>query len=182
MDRTSTRYPATIDDFDELRAEKRAQLIAGRIIHDPAPAYRHQRVLMNLVLALGEEVRRAADGELLCAPIDVELGPHDVFQPEIVYISRERSAIITERRIVGAPDLVIDIISPSSAYLDRNIKRRVYERTGVCEYWIVEAAVEAVDVLVNGRAGFVGTRVTGDASIASPVLPGLAITVSSIFR
>jgi Uma2 family endonuclease len=177
---TTTRR-ATIEDIDRLEPETRAQLIGGDIVFEPAPTYRHQRIVVRLVMSIGDYARRHG-GEVLCAPVDVELGPHDLFQPDVIYISDERTSIITEKRIVGAPDLVIEILSPSSGYHDLRTKKIVYERTGVSEYWVVDPMLETIEVFVNGSEGFDGgVQITGEAAVASRILPHLDMTARKLF-
>ena len=178
---STTTYRATVEDFDRLDRETRVQLIDGVLLQEPAPTYRHQRAVIRLVMALGAFVR-SHDGEVLCAPIDVELGVHDIFQPDVIFISEERRSIITEKRIVGAPDLVIEILSPGTSHYDLHIKKRVYESTGVREYWIVDPLLETLDILVNGDRGFDAVvRVAADEQVVSAVLPGLVLAPTSLF-
>lgn len=180
MDQRITKR-ATVGDIEQLEPETRVQLIDGAICQEPAPTYRHQRIVVRLVMSIGDYARHNG-GEVLCAPVDVELGPHDLYQPDVIYISSERASIITEQRIVGAPDLVIEVVSPSSGYHDLRTKKLVYERTGVREYWIVDPMLETIDRFVGGAGGFDnGTHFAADAEVTSHVLPGLMIVARALF-
>lgn len=174
-------YRASIADFDRLPPESRVELIAGELVYEPAPVYRHQRAVARLVVALSEYSARYG-GEVLCAPIDVELGEHDVLQPDVIYISADRAGIITDKRIVGAPDLIVEILSPSTAYYDLRVKKRLYERAGVCEYWIVDPILESVEVCTRSDAGFTeGSQIGIEGIIVSAQFPNLRIPAAALF-
>jgi len=106
----------------------------------------------------------------------------EVVQPDILYISRERSRIITEEEIQGAPDLVIEILSPATAERDRTYKKTLYARHGVKEYWIVDPGARSVEVFSLGEKGFELVKAYGaDEVLTSPLLPGLAVPLKDVF-
>ncbi len=125
----------------------RYEAIEGDLYMTPAPTTLHQRVSKRLQYALDRILERPGLGEVFVAPYGVEFpATGEGVQPDIVFVSRERCEIIAEAGIVGAPDLVVEILSPSTAGRDRTIKLRLYERHGVREYWIVDTEENAIDV------------------------------------
>jgi Uma2 family endonuclease len=161
----------------------RIEILEGEMHMVPAPSTVHQHVLLNLVWALRDFVIANDLGEVFVAPCDVVLSPTNVVQPDLFFISSARSHIITEQNIQDAPDLVVEIVSPSSEAIDRQTKRRVYARHGVGEYWIVDPAAQTIEVLTPGETGYqtAGTYSVGE-ELHSPILPGLAIPPASIFQ
>ena len=118
----------------------------------PAPGTRHARVSKRLQYALDRMLERPGLGEVFSAPYGVEFpATGEGVQPDIIFVSRARREIIAEAGIVGAPDLVVEIPSPSTAGRDRTIKLELYERQGVREYWIVDPDENAVDVWRFGK-------------------------------
>jgi Uma2 family endonuclease len=120
------------------------------------------------------------EGELLFAPFDVQLAGHSVVQPDLVYVSRARRDVLGER-IVGAPDLAVEVLSPSTASRDLGAKLELYAQSGVEEYWLVDPANRAFEFLVNdaGAFRFVPAR---DGVYRSERLPGLALDLESFWR
>jgi Uma2 family endonuclease len=163
---------------------KRHELIEGDHHMSPAPKITHQEISGNLFTCIKEFLRRTHLGRVFSAPTDVVFSDIDVVEPDLVYVSAARAAIITEDNIQGAPDLVVEILSPSSRKTDEIVKRKLYERYGVAEYWIVDPELETVKVyrFVEGRYARVAelTRETG-ATLASPHFPGLTIPLHEIF-
>lgn len=126
---------------------RRYEAIGGELHVTPAPSVRHQRVSSNLEAALHRLLVEPGHGLLLHAPVGVEFpGTGEGVQPDIVFISRERLHIVGEDWIRGAPDLVIEILSPGTAGRDRDLKRKLYGREGVAQYWIVDPETETVEV------------------------------------
>ena len=103
----------------------------------PSPTSNHQSVVRNILLLLWEYVKKNNLGKVFDAPLDVIFTQTDVVQPDILYISNSRRSIIEERGIIGPPDLVVEVISPSTRYMDANLKKSLYERHGVREYLLV---------------------------------------------
>ena len=136
----------TIEDYRSLPEGAPYQLIGGELVCSPAPSPYHQKVLRNLFFAMWSYASEKGLGELLFSPIDVYLGEGEAYQPGIVFVSRERMEIIKWDGIWGAPDMVIEILSKSTAYYDMRHKKNVYERSGVREYWIVDPYEKSVEV------------------------------------
>src|SRR5437762_2722415 len=121
------------------------QLINGELA--PSPRYwQHQKIVGNIFAILHEHVRKHQLGELVVAPSDVELGPRDVYEPDIYFVAKERVSIFTEQGASGAPDLVIEVLSPSTARLDRGPKRDGYAAAGVKELWFVEPRERKIEI------------------------------------
>jgi Uma2 family endonuclease len=177
----------TYSDLLALPADgKRHELIDGEHFVSPSPSLRHQIVLSNLFRALDGRIHTQDLGRLLFAPVDIVLSPHDVVEPDLLFISHERAAILSENFLTGAPDLVVEVLSPSTRRLDMSRKRRLYQRFGVAEYWIVDPVAEAVAVYrgteglwLRPAAHF--DRRRGDERLVTPLLGGLAIPLAEIF-
>ena len=162
---------------------KRYELIEGELIVVLSPTTYHQRISGNLEYILREFVRRYNLGYIYDAPCDVVLSEENVLQPDILFITKERSEIITEENIQGPPDLVIEILSSSTAERDRTHKRTLYARYGVREYWIVDPDERTVEIMTLGEEGFEAVGVyQGEARVESPLLPGLVIDLKRIFQ
>ena len=163
----------------------RHEIIAGEHFVTPAPSLRHQRILRRLLVALNAAVEEQSAGEVLCAPFDVVLSQHDVFEPDLLFVSAARREVLTPACAQGAPDLVVEILSPASRRQDEVLKRDVYERAGVNEYWIVDPEAETVKVLRRGNDGQFGraqllSRRDGDA-LTTAMLPGLGVALGPLF-
>jgi Uma2 family endonuclease len=165
----------------------RHELIDGEHFMSPAPAVKHQRIVVNLTRILSTFVRAHGLGEVLVGPVDVLFSEHDVVEPDVLYVAASHEDRLRERYIAGAPDLVIEVLSPSTRGYDRIKKRRLYEAQGVPEYWIVDPAAETVEVY---RAASLGgelaryaslSRAAGD-TLETPLLPGLRISLGEVFE
>ena len=177
----SSKLKFTYRDYLLLPEGDRRELIEGDFFITPVPNIRHQAISRNLGLRLWELVRSHGLGQVFLAPTDVVLSPESVVQPDILFVSNERRGIITEANVSGAPDLVVEILSPSTAERDRELKRTLYARYGVREYWIVDPEDSSVEVMALEEAGFVSARRYTSGQVESPLLPGLAIPLGEIF-
>ena len=176
-----TRLRFTYRDYLLLPEGDRRELIEGDFYVVPAPSIRHQTVVANLGTLLRELVRRNRLGIILWAPTDVVLSPETVVQPDILFVSNERRGIIMEANVSGAPDLVVEILSPGTAERDRELKLNLYARYGVREYWIVDPEDETVEVMELGPEGPLDVRRYDAGSVESRLLPGLSVTLDDIF-
>ncbi len=116
----------------------RHEVIDGAHHMNPAPVPDHQRVSGRLLFQLMEQIQQQGHGEVFHAPIDLQLADTDVVQPDLVVLLTPRLRFVTPIKIDGPPDLVIEILSPSTAKTDRTLKKELYRRSGVPEYWIVD--------------------------------------------
>ena len=173
----------TYEDYRNTPADKRYELLNGELILAPAPRLPHQRVGMALGTRLHMFVNERGLGEVFASPCDVLLSDTDVVQPDLLFVSRERSDILLGGdNIRGAPDLVIEILSPSTSGLDRTLKRRLYAKHGVREYWLVDPGAKTVAILLMGQDAFdvVGTYGEGQI-VTSPTLQGFTFNLDEIF-
>ncbi len=174
----------TYDDYLLLPADgKRYEIIEGELFMAPAPFTDHQDVSRNLEFILLKYLEITKWGKLYNAPTDVIFSMTHVVQPDLLIVARERKEIITKRNIVAAPDLVVEIISPSSALIDRTTKKSLYEKYGVKEYWIVDPDNETIEVfsLENNVFLVAGTFSQGD-TLTSRLLPGLEVVLGEVFE
>ena len=153
MSTMQTTAPTTWEDVLRMPDDgNRYEFIGGRLYMTPAPVIRHHRVSERLQSALRRVLELPGHGEVFYAPVLVEFpGTGDRVQPDILFVSSERRGIIGEKAVLGAPDLVVEILSPSTAHRDRGIKLDLYAQRGVREYWIVDPVEDVVDVWRFGR-------------------------------
>lgn len=172
----------TYEDYRQLPEGAPYQLIGGELVMTPVPGTYHQIVSMKLELQLAGFVLERGLGIVLDAPVDVNLGETETYQSDLLFISQERLKIIEPERVNGAPDLVVEILSPSTAYYDLRKKYKVYERSGVREYWIVDPEEKSVQVFVLRDRKFVlDQEVEGKGTVYSRVIEGFAVSIESIF-
>jgi len=170
----------SIQDYKLLPEGAPYQLIEGELVMTPAPNPRHQIISGNIF----EKIRQFARGLgiTLYSPIDVYLGEENAYQPDIVFITKQRQEIIKDDGIYGPPDLIIEILSPSTAYYDIRKKFRVYEKYGVNEYWIVDPEINSVEIYLNEKGHFSLTgKAEGEGEIESSILKNLKLTIEDIF-
>jgi Uma2 family endonuclease len=162
---------------------QRHEILDGEHYVTPAPFIRHQSISSKLHSRLGPFIEKHRLGELLAAPTDVVLSPHDVAQPDLLFVSQERAAILTEANVQGAPDLVIEILSNRTRRRDERLKLERYDRFGVLEYWIVDLERRVVKVYRRdgGRLHLAAEPSAGDI-LTTPLLPGLEIPLAEIFE
>ena len=171
----------TYEDYASLPDDERCELIDGELIPMPSPKEIHQKILKLMTLRFFSVEARGL-GTFYFAPFDVVLSPFDVVQPDLVFVSNARAHIITEDNIQGAPDLLVEILSPSTAGYDRTVKRNLYARHGVGEYWLVDPYAKTITVLILGAGGYSAYAVFGEGDIlTSPSLPGFALNLSELF-
>jgi Uma2 family endonuclease len=187
----SARPPAsdvklTYDDFVHFPDDgKRHELIDGEHHVTAAPNTKHQRVVTRLTGLLWPFVQSRRLGEVFVAPFDVVFSDTDVVEPDLLFVAKAREAdVLTDAHARGAPDLVVEIGSPSTRKRDETIKRRLYERYGVAEYWVVDPELDEVKVyrLVDGRYTRCAELSLERADVlTSPLFPGLELPLADIF-
>lgn len=172
----------TYEDYRQLPEGSPYQLIGGRLVMTPSPTPRHQLVSAQLVFQMMTYVREKNLGVVAYAPLDVYLEATETFQPDIVFIDRNRIGIIGTDKINGAPDLVVEVLSPSTAYYDLKTKFRVYEKHGVREYWIVDPEDSSVQVYVlqDGQLKL-HQEAVGEGKVQSKILAGFSVDLKDIF-
>ena len=163
---------------------RRHELIDGEHVVTPAPTRRHQELSGRLFFALAEYLRTHPVGLVYSAPLDVILSDTDVVQPDIVYVSNERREVLGTW-IHGAPDLAVEIVSPSSRRLDEMTKRQLFDRFDVREYWVVDPEIEVVKVYRRSEAGSFARAAEltreDDHAVGTPLLPGFAVSLRELF-
>ena len=176
------RVKLTYADYLNAPDDARYELLDGELIMSPAPNRLHQDSLLDLGVDLKLLMRRVAIGYIFVAPFDVVLSNTDVVQPDIMFVSNARAHIITDANIRGAPDLVVEILSPGTAERDRTFKRDLYARHGVKEYWMVDTELRRIYQLMLDADEFrlAGVFGMGD-TLVSPTLGGYALNVSDVF-
>jgi len=172
----------TFADLAQFDESERYEIYDGQLIPmAPSPDFHHQEIAANLHLLLSGFVRPRQLGKLVFAPADVVLSDDNVVQPDLLFIAKENLGII-QKQVHGAPDLVVEILSPSTLRYDRQNKLELYARFGVKEYWIVDPANRSLEILVFEGNRFAVHSIAAETGLAeSKVLPGLSIDVAHIF-
>ena len=180
---TKLRTKLTYEDYRNTPDDERYELIDGDLVKLVSPGHAHQRTRMKLGIRMYTFVERRNLGEVYFVPFDVVLSDTDVVQPDLLFVSRERLHIITEDNIQGAPDLAVEILSPSTSARDRGYKRDLYAKHGVKEYWQVDTDAKRITVLsLNAHGDYDVVAVYGvGQTLASPLLPGFALNLDEIF-
>jgi Uma2 family endonuclease len=162
----------------------RHELIDGEHYVTPSPNTRHQEVLGRLYLALAGWLEDHPIGRVFLAPFDVVFTPFDVVEPDLLYMSNERGAeILTAANVRGTPNLVIEIGSPGTRRRDAGVKKALYERAGVDEYWLVDPGRDLIRVFRRGAVGFAAaTEWSARRRLTSPLLPGFVLSLERVFR
>jgi Uma2 family endonuclease len=183
MAMTPARIVLTYRDYEALPNDgRRYEIHEGELSVTPAPRTRHQVVSARLMIRLGAHVERLGTGLVVAAPLDVILSDTTIVQPDIVYVAADRTRAISERGIEGAPTLVVEILSPSTAQIDRQTKIQLYARHGVPWYWLVDPDARTVEVYgLAGGAYTLAARVTGDEPFSAEPLPDLTIPLASLW-
>jgi Uma2 family endonuclease len=159
----------------------RYEVVEGVLFMAPAPGTAHQGCSALLLTYLVTHVEFAGLGRVFAAPIDVELAPGTVVQPDLLVIRTANLGIIAPSRIIGAPDLIVEIASPSTAGYDRREKQDAYAAAGVAEYWIVDPSAQTIELLILTDAAYRSQGVfRGQATLPSQVA-ALPVPVAQFF-
>jgi Uma2 family endonuclease len=161
-------------------SDRRYELVEGEILMVPSPGFSHQKVVMNLSAILHDFVKKSNMGIVLTAPMDLYVDDTNVLQPDIIFISKEKSYIIEENKINRSPDLVIEIISPSTETRDREIKKKIYAQAEIKEYWIVDPGKKEIEIYTLRDEGYFLSGKYND-KLSSNTFPELVINLSEIF-
>jgi len=148
MESRSTRKRWTYAEFARLPSEgsTRYEVIDDELFVTPAPGRRHQRISINLATALNTFVQDNHLGEVYHAPFDVLFAEGDYMEPDLLFVRKARLDVLSDRGVEGPPDLIVEIISPSTAERDRGLKLERYRLFGVAEYWVVDPDACALEV------------------------------------
>ena len=181
---TNPQVRLTVRDYLSIPEddENRYELIDGELYMAPAPSWEHQDTVGNIYVALREFVHTDGLGRVTIAPVDVYLSDEDVFQPDIIYISIERLDIIHPNGVHGAPDLVVEVLSPGTERRDKTLKSARYAMFDVREYWQADPVAKTIAVLRARDGVFERVGVFGEGmTLETPLLPGLRVDVSAVF-
>lgn len=160
----------------------RYQLVEGELLLSPSPNFRHQRLVAKVFNALFNHVEHQKLGHVLSGPIDVILNDENVFVPDIVFVSNARMKIEVEEGLRGAPDLCVEVLSPSNKALDRETKRVQYARAGVLEYWIIEPSAKTVEVFrLQENPGAPVRTLQSNERLTTPLLADFTLDLETIF-
>ena len=173
----------TYEDYRTAPPDRRYELVDGDLVMVPAPNLRHQAVQVRLGEPLARFVRENRLGTLFFAPCDVVLSDTDVVQPDLLFVSGVRAHLLSGgENVRGAPDLVVEILSPATAERDRGYKRALYAKHGVAEYWLVDPSAETVSIhRLHGRALALAETLRREQTLRSPLLPGFALNLDAVF-
>jgi Uma2 family endonuclease len=186
MKPASSGVKLTYDDFVHFPDDgKRHELIDGEHYVTPSPNTKHQQVSGRLYLLIGTWLETNPTGQLFYAPYDVVISRFDIVEPDLLYFSNDRAATaITVLHATSAPDLVVEIGSPGTRKRDETIKRRLYERSGVLEYWVVDPEIDLIRVYRRTNDTFDRpielSREAGEV-LSTALLPGLQIPLAKVF-
>jgi Uma2 family endonuclease len=166
-------------DYLALPDEPRCELLYGRLLVMTAPTLLHQRVagrVFRLLLDLADHT----GGQAFYSPVDVALADHSIVQPDVIYVAPARTAILGTR-VEGAPDLVVEVVSPTTARSDLGEKLRLYAEAGVLEYWIVDPGLGTFEFLERAGDGF-RVRLPEAGTYRSAVIASLELDVEAFWR
>ena len=160
----------------------RCQLLEGELVMSPAPSTRHQKVVARILSALFVFVESRRLGTVLASPIDVILSDHDVPQPDVIFVSNDRAARVVREGVRGAPDLCVEVLSESTAKMDRGPKKLLYTRHGVIEYWIVDPDAGTLEVYrLQANAEKPEMTLGTSDTLTTVLLPAFSLPLRDVF-
>jgi Uma2 family endonuclease len=172
----------TADDYMQLPENAPYQLINGKLIYMAAAILKHSDISQNLNFELMAFVRKNNSGKVFVAPTDVHFDEGNVFQPDLLYVSISRSNIL-QRWIYGAPDFIVEILSPGTENIDRNRKMKIYGKYNVIEYWIVSPEEKQIEIYYNKRRKMqLIQTVSRSGKIVSKAIKGFEVELEKIFE
>lgn len=160
---------------------RRHEIIDGDHYVNPAPTTDHQRFSRRIQFQLFDQIEETGRGEVFDAPCDVELSDHDIVQPDLIVVTKERRLIITPAKIKGTPNLLVEVLSPSTSRHDCVLKKELFERVGVPEYWIVDPGEHSIDqfVLRDGKYVLVGSHTK---QIVPATIENVQVNLTKVWR
>ena len=172
----------TYEDYRKTPDDQRYELLDGALVVLPTPNTAHQKALFRIARLVEDFVLERGLGGVFIAPTDVVLSDTNVVQPDVIFVSKERMSVVGDANIQGAPDLVIEIVSPNNPERDLVRKRDIYARNGVGEYWIVDPEARSIRVMTleGSTYSIIGEYGAGD-KLTSPTLKGLGLEVEGVF-
>lgn len=173
----------TADDLAQLPEDgRRYEIVGGDLAVSPSPSQKHQRCVWQLA-AFFHRVEHAGGGRGYVAPFDVMLDEYNVVEPDLLFIRADRLALVTEANVQGPPDLIVEVLSPSTRARDLGVKAHLYARFGVSEYWVVDPDAETLAAYSLTPFGYDprGPFRSGE-TVVSPLFPDTPLMVSDVFR
>jgi len=163
----------------------RRELIDGELFVTPSPFTRHQRLVRRLAISLGNHLdANPTQGELFFSALDVVMTPSDVVEPDLFVVLADQSEILTDKNVQGAPGLLIEVLSRGTRKRDETLKKNLFDREGVREYWLVDP--ERNQIAVHRRAAggsfMPGTTLDASDTLTTSLLPGCSLALGKLFR
>jgi Uma2 family endonuclease len=181
--RPAGKIVLSYEDYVRLPADgKRYELLEGEVYMAPAPSPRHQDVSRNLGRILDGYVRAHRLGKVYYAPIDVVLSRSTVVQPDLIFISGDRLDIVGRHNVAGAPDLVVEILSPATAEYDRTVKPQVYARYGVPHLWLLDPDDQVLEAYELVGGAYVLKERLSQGIFRPSLFPGLEIRLDEVWE
>jgi len=163
---------------------KRREIIEGELYVTPSPNVRHQVLVGRLYVAVANYLAaRPGAGRVYLSPLDVVLSPHDVVEPDLLFVGRDQFEVLTPKNVQGPPALVVEVLSRGTRKTDEQVKRRLFARVGVREYWLVDPELDLIKVSRRGQDGFrrvAELTAEDNDSLTSPLLPGFSLALSEL--
>lgn len=173
----------TYEEYYKLEDDQRYEIIDGELLMAPAPDTWHQDWLGDLYSLVKAHVRKNKLGRLFIAPVDVVLDDENTVQPDLVFVAKNNLRIIERRAVFGTPELLVELVSPSSVRRDRYQKMNLYARFGVKEYWIGDAANRSLEILTLRKGRYeLHCSAEEKGRLNSLVLTGLKFDLAEIQR
>ncbi len=183
MTSITDRKKITYADYLIIDDNNRYEIFNGELYMVPAPSTNHQSVSRNLEFLIWNFVKQKGLGNVFDAPIDIVFDDDEVFQPDIVFIKSENQSIIGKNAIQGVPDLIVEIVSPSSTFYDTIEKKDIYRKYGVKEYWIIFPDEKVIEVLSLEKGEYLEfCKSKKEGIVKSKILEGLEINSKDVFE
>ncbi len=161
------------------------ELINGQIVKKQSPTLQHQKISSNIEFALRVYANKTNAGIMLHAPLDVVLDDGNAYHPDVFFVKKERSFILenAEEVVMGAPDLVVEILSKSTGIYDRGIKKDIYEKYGVREYWLVEPRTNTIELYTYTEQRYkLVALLEANEVLRSIALEGFELDLAEVFK
>lgn len=160
---------------------RRYEIIGGELVVTAQAIPVHQQTCSRFSRLLWDAGEKPGHGIVYSPSPDVELTPRDIVAPDLVFVSNARRQIVTSTRIVGAPDLVVEVLSPSTRGRDLGVKRDLYARAGVLEYWWADHNARTIDAFALREGRYEALPADETGAVRSAVVPGLTVDPTSLF-
>lgn len=180
--RITTKF--TYEDLQAIPPDRnRYEIVDGELIVTAAPVPLHQRIVLKLGSKLLDYVEKHLLGEVYVAPLDIVFARSTVLEPDLLFISRDRLHIVGEKYLTGPPDLVVEVLSESTARLDRDIKPKQFALHGVREFWLIDPEEKTIEIFRLREGAYeLAANLAYRDKLESPLFPGLSLSVSSLWE